>query len=84
MRCAAVVLALVGVACGKGFHVDVNAQDTTSTTAIGAQAGTLPLTYESGTSRFDPPGDVAPRMTANEAYAAWDERQDPPSPGASH
>jgi hypothetical protein len=81
VRGAAVMLALTTAACGSAGHVRLSTGDTTTTTVNAAPASLLPMTYESGTQRFDPPDGVTPRMTAQEAYAAWDKHQDPP-PGA--
>ncbi|MEY2418441.1 MAG: hypothetical protein QOG90_1121 [Actinomycetota bacterium] len=82
MRGVAVVLALATAACGGGFRVRLSTGDTTTTTAASASSSLLPTTYEGGAQRFDPPDGVTARMTAQEAYAAWDKQQDPPT-GAS-
>ena len=57
---------LVGGACSHP-HVQLDASASTTTSA--GAASPLPLTY--GLSRFDPPGDAQPRMTAAEALSAW-------------
>jgi hypothetical protein len=79
MRRVLVALVLVLGACGRGGveKVGTRAEPSSSTTA---PAGELPLTYNRGSQRFDPPGDVVPKMTADEAYAAWKRQNgEPPS-----
>jgi hypothetical protein len=64
-----VIIALLAGACGRGGVENVATRDDpSSTTAVAAE---LPITYNSGSERFDPPGDVTAKMTADEAYAAW-------------
>ena len=83
VRGAAVVLALLAAACG-GYKVKLSTGDPARTTTTASGAVALPMTYNGGSDRFDPPGDVTPRMTADEAYAAWDATQDPPAPHTDH
>jgi hypothetical protein len=66
-------LLMAASSCAGDAPTKVATRDEPTSAAV--DETDLPVTFESGQIRIDPaPADVAPRMTADEAYQAWKRR----------